>query len=101
MNIDLRTNQLVTFNTYTNLKFLKEDKKISQPYWLESMPNGIFHTNDQYRIGMPEIDFNNFTQVHFRLNQGWTAMISPIQYRWVDPEKENFTALWLSPRLLC
>ena len=101
LNIDLRTNQLVTFNTYTNLKFLKEDKKISQPYWLESMPNGIFHTNDQYRIGMPEIDFNNFTQVHFRLNQGWTAMISPIQYRWVDHEKgELYRPLVITPPIM-
>ncbi len=101
LNVSLGTNQLVTFNTYTRLKFLKEDKKFSQPYWLESMPNGIFHTNDQYKIGMPEIDFNTYSQIHFGVGNGGIAYMTPIQYRWVDPEKgELYRPLVIIPPVL-
>jgi LmbE family N-acetylglucosaminyl deacetylase len=101
LNLSLKPNQWVSFNTYSHLKFLKNDKKYSQPYWLESMPSGIFHTNELYKIGMPEIDFNNFIQVHSSINQGWLASISPIQYRWVDPEKgELYRPLVIIPPVL-
>ncbi len=101
LNSNLKSNQMVTFTTHTFLKFLKEDKKLSQPYWLESMPNGIFHTNDQYKIGRAEIDFNDWAQIHFSVEKGGIAFMTPIQYRWVDPEKgELYRPLVIIPPVL-
>jgi len=95
---NLIPNQMFSYNTYTSLKFMVGDKKLSQPYWLESMPNGIFHINNQSFIGIPEMGLNNFSEMHLKINKTGVAKIYNIQYRSVDPEKgELYRPLVITP----
>ena len=98
----LKPNQLLSFNSYTNRKVIKSNAIISQPYWLKSTPNGIFHINEQKKIGPAEGVFNdNSCWVLFSSNMNAISKYYHIQYRWVDPEKgELYRPLVIIPPVL-
>ena len=101
-NYGIKPNQKVTFNTNIQPDFFAADDKISQPYWLNSMPNGIFPINNELLIGRPEIDFNSLSTIYWFFDKDKIYVNSfPIQYRWVDPEKgELYRPLVIIPPVL-
>lgn len=101
LNIVAGNNKLISFNTYINLKYKKVwDKSFSQPYWLTSMPSGIFSVKQQFLIGVPENNHDYLT-FHFKIGDGASFNKYPIQYRWVDPEKgELYRPLVIIPPVL-
>lgn len=98
----MKSNQLLSFNSYTNPKLMKSNTLPSQPYWLKSNPNGIFHINEQKKIGLADgIFIDNSCWVLFSLNMNAFSKFYPIQYRWVDPEKgELYRPLVIIPPVL-
>ncbi len=85
VNIALRLNKNITI---THPIAVAENRKISQPYWLEyPIDNGSFDVRDQKLIGKAENDAA-FT-VNYQLTiEGETFNINrPIQFKVVDPAK--------------
>ncbi len=101
INTLINPNKTLSFNSYSGDKMVAW-KYIGQPYWLESMPNGIFHINYQYKIGLAEDkSFFNDAGVTFKINNSSFQVLFPIQYRWVDPEKgELYRPLVIIPPVL-
>ncbi|MFM9943624.1 MAG: PIG-L family deacetylase [Bacteroidia bacterium] len=108
----LNPNQLFTFNTYSDLRFIKKNKITTQPFWLETLPDGIFKISKQTDIGKPE-DYTSYLSLNFKINANLkidkgTSLESlgidktyPVQYRWVDPEKgELYRPLVIIPPVL-
>jgi LmbE family N-acetylglucosaminyl deacetylase len=102
VNLVLNPNQMFTFSTWINPSFQSNDKKISQPYWLQKMPKGFFQVNKQSEIGSAEIPFLASAMVigYFKDNSLFSENY-PIQYRWVDPEKgELYRPLVITPPVI-
>ena len=87
VNAVLKSNVLFSFNSYTQLKFDNNTKSISQPYWLDSMPLGMFYNPDKFSRSLPEVAFNTNVLITFKIGNSLVNKFYPIQYRWVDPEK--------------
>ena len=67
--------------------FIKEDEKLTQPYWLENqMEKGSFNVSDQQLIGKAE---NNPLSADFKVNIEGTdfTFTKPIRYKFTDPVK--------------
>jgi len=102
VKVMLNPNQIFTFSTWINLTFQSKDLKISQPYWLEKMPEGFFQVNNQNKIGASEIHFLSSALVtgYFKDNSLFSKNY-PIQYRWVDPEKgELYRPMVITPPVI-
>ncbi|MEP6950212.1 MAG: PIG-L family deacetylase [Ginsengibacter sp.] len=83
--MSLPANQNVTIN---KILPVPEDKKISQPYWLEyPLKGGTFEVRDQLMIGKAQNDPS--FEVSFLVNiDGEDFVIKrPVQYRVIDPVK--------------
>lgn len=82
-----------TLNTNRNLNiaktiFINDQKKISQPYWLEhSMPNGSFDVRDQHWIGKAENDHSFKVNYHVEIEGEPFVITRPVQYKFTDPVK--------------
>ena len=81
--ISLPTNQNVEINKTLSVG---EDKKISQPYWLEyPLKGGTFEVKDQLMIGKAQND-PSFEASFFVTIDGEDFIIKrPVQYRVIDP----------------
>jgi len=92
----LKPNQLYS-DTFKQYRFTNS----TQPYWLTSMPSGLFHINDEYRIGLAEYHAENKFILTFKINNSSFDLLFPIQYRWVDPEKgELYRPLVITPPVM-
>ncbi len=82
-----------TLNTNRNLNiaktiFINDQKKISQPYWLEqSMPNGSFDVRDQHWIGKAENDHSFKVNYHVEIEGELFVVTRAVQYKFTDPVK--------------
>ncbi len=82
-----------TLNTNRNLNiaktiFINDQKKISQPYWLEhSMPNGSFDVRDQHWIGKAENDPSFKVNYNVEIEGEPFVITRPVQYKFTDPVK--------------
>jgi len=102
VNLELLPNKLITFTINIKPYLEKNEKSISQPYWLSKLPNGMFHTNSLFETGKPEKGFQNNAMVigYYENTSSFTANI-PIQYRWVDPEKgELYRPMVITPPVI-
>ncbi|MFT3681187.1 MAG: PIG-L family deacetylase [Ferruginibacter sp.] len=67
--------------------FIKQDEKLTQPYWLENpMNKGSFNVTDQQLIGKAE---NDPVSAVFKVNIEGTdfTFVKPIRYKFTDPVK--------------
>ena len=86
--------------TFNRSIAISQDKKISQPYWLEyPMTDGMFDVRDQLLIGKAEND-PSFEATFTVTIEGETFNIKrPLQYKFVDPAKgELYQPLAVLPR---
>lgn len=65
---------------------LPENAKISQPYWLEKSPNGIFYVEDQLKRNLPEIRYP-LVNFKFDLNNKTYILQQPVQFKYTEPTK--------------
>lgn len=81
----LSTNQ--NFN-FTKTLFIADNKKISQPYWLEyPLTGGTFDVRDQTQIGKAENDPSFEATFLININGEDFIIKRPVQYRVIDPVK--------------
>lgn len=102
INAELKPNQILSFNTYINPGFTNQSIQFSQPFWLKTMPDGLFHFGSPTQILYPEKAFyTNATVIgYFPANASFTKTVK-IQYRWVDPEKgELYRPVVITPPVL-
>lgn len=80
--------------------FIKEDAKLTQPYWLaDQMDKGSFHVTNQQLIGKPE---NDPLSAAFKVNiEGVDfTFIKPVRYKFTDPVKgEIYQPLNVLPQI--
>ncbi len=80
--------------------FIKEDEKITQPYWLEQpLEKGSFNVKRQELIGMPEnepLSLEFFVEIEGQK----ISFIKPVQYKSNDPVRgEQYQPLALVPKI--
>ena len=79
--------------------FVANDKKVSQPYWLETkMQEGMFTVNDQDLIGRADIIPPYVARFTFVINGVTLTYNKPVQYRYTHPVKgEIYQPLFVIP----
>ncbi len=100
----LDTNLSMKLSPNQNVSFAKQlqidnQKKISQPYWLESpMNNGMFTINNPSLIGFAE-NSEAYTASFYVTIEGVSFVFKkPLQYKYVDPVKgELFQPVVVTP----
>ncbi|MBA2250423.1 MAG: PIG-L family deacetylase [Chitinophagaceae bacterium] len=81
----LPVNQNITYN---KTLASAENKKISQPYWLESpLVGGTFEVHDQLQIGKPQNDPSFEATILINIAGEDFLIKRPVQYRVIDPVK--------------
>ena len=77
------------------------DKKVSQPYWLETkMQEGMFTVNDQDLIGRADIIPPYVASFTFVINGVTLTYKKPVQYRYTHPVKgEIYQPLFVIPAI--
>lgn len=75
------------------------DKRVSQPYWLEAkMQEGMFTVEDQELIGKPDIIPPYVARFTFFINGTLFTYNKPVQYRYTHPVKgEIYQPLFVIP----
>lgn len=98
--VDSTITTRLKFNQNQSFKGYIDASQLSQPFWLNSLPNGIFHISNQNYIGMAEEKkINSYNSIG--INNSSIEANFPIQYRWVDPEKgELYRPLVIIPPVL-
>jgi LmbE family N-acetylglucosaminyl deacetylase len=94
---DLKRNE----NVRQNLAILiKEDEKITQPYWLEQpLDKGSFNVKMQERIGKPENDPLSLV-FNVEIEGQKLSFVKPVQYKSNDPVKgEQYQPLAVLPKV--
>jgi LmbE family N-acetylglucosaminyl deacetylase len=94
-SLKINTNVLKTIPV-----FIKEDEKLTQPYWIENpMEKGSFNVSDQQLIGKAE---NDPLMVDFKVNIEGTDFdfIKPLRYKFTDPVKgEIYQPVTIVPQI--
>ncbi|MBA2561843.1 MAG: PIG-L family deacetylase, partial [Chitinophagaceae bacterium] len=88
-------------NARQNLaSFIREDEKITQPYWLEQpLQKGSFDVKMQERIGKPENDALSLV-FNVEIEGQKFSFVKPIQYKTNDPVKgEQYQPLVIVPKI--
>ena len=81
----LPANQNVSIN---KILAVADDKKISQPYWLEyPLKGGTFEVRDQLMIGKAQNDPSFEASVLVNIEGEDFVIKRPVQYRFIDPVK--------------
>lgn len=80
---------------------VSNDKKVSQPYWLETkMQEGMFTVNDQALIGRADIIPPYVARFTFVINGVTLTYNKPVQYRFTHPVKgEIYQPLFVIPAI--
>ena len=89
LNTDIKLDSLKENSTVskTTAIFIRQDEKLSQPYWLETpMDKGSFNVSNQQLIGKGE---NDPLSASFKVTIEGTEFnfIKPIRYKFTDPVK--------------
>lgn len=66
--------------------YVSKDAPLTQPYWLSTLPNGIFNVENQVFRNLPEIEYPQVSFT-FNINDIMYEYIVPVQYKYTNPTK--------------
>lgn len=88
LNIELKENQAIQIPLTVKPSAFGNLPVYTQPFWLNSLPNGVFHIPAGLEPFCPEYNPQHNIQVYGSYKQGFEVVKDlKLSYKWVDPEK--------------